>query len=51
MIKIASAMGEPNEAAKARARCVLWLCGQCRGGTDCRCVPQPPPKPVQRPTG
>jgi hypothetical protein len=22
-----------------RAKCVLWLCGQCHGGDDCRCVP------------
>lgn len=34
-------MNGPTETAKARARCPLWLCGECRGGTECTCLPRP----------
>lgn len=30
-----------SEEARKRARCVSWLCGQCHGGEDCRCIPCP----------
>ena len=33
-----------REAARKRSRCVWWLCGQCHGGSACRCVPVPQPR-------
>lgn len=36
-------MVQVTERAKARARCVWWLSGQCHAGHDCRCVPLPAP--------
>ena len=41
-------MTQQTEAARRRSRCVWWLCGQCTGGKNCRCIPAaatigPPP--------
>lgn len=30
-----------TQTQKSRGRCVWWLCGRCRGGADCRCIPLP----------
>lgn len=47
-------MREPTDIAKTRSRCVMWLCGQCRAGAECRCLPhadtdrESPARPADR---
>jgi len=44
MLVGANAMSALPRVGQARARCPLWWCGLCRGGTTCRCVPFPAPR-------